>query len=288
MSSGKRVSSKLVLYTADKYSEAAARQMSLIIGSAQCLPFKEYKPEYQNNYNYFVIGGRLDAKGAREITKFINANCEWLKWKEVVLFGLGRDINTTKTRLTELERSLANSLLAIEHVSCGENGVDTAELVSVALRIRANFHERRKKMSATEVKKLVEDLFQSEAYLILATGAGPNIRATTIGYSYRDGHVYAFCEGAEKFANILLNDRVALAFYRMPEKDGLQASGTATIVYPGTRAYRDMCALLGQDHDRLMSLPFHLNGLDIKLHKVEYYRANLREQGYESKQVYYF
>jgi hypothetical protein len=277
-----------VLYPTDNVSEAAARQISLIIGSARCLPFSEYKPEYQDAYEYIVIGGSLGTTGTNEIARFINTNCQWLAWKEVALFSLGGDFKTAGEQLSEIARPLVTNVLAIEHIPGGENGFDTADLVPVALHIRAKFRERRKKMPPEEVKKMIEDLLKSEPYLVLATGCGANIRATTIGYSYQSGHVYAFCEGAEKFANLLLNNRVALAFYRMPEKDGLQASGTATIVYPGTVAYREMCALLGKDHGRLVSLPFNLNGLDIKLHKVEYYRADLRGQGYESKQVHYF
>lgn len=284
----KAVSPRLVLYLTEGGGETAARQISLIIGSAHCRRLQDYDPAYQENYDYFVIGGGLVAGGAARLDDFISANRGWLVRKEVALFSLGDDDEAARAQLSELAAPLADSVLAIEPIPGGKNGVDITQLVAAALRIRAKFRERRKKMPAPEVRRLVEDILESEAYLILATGAEPNLRATTIGYHYRDGHVYAFCEGAEKFANILLNDRVALAFYRMPEKDGLQASGTATIVYPGTEAYRKMCDLLGRDHDRLMSLPFHLNGLDIKLHKVEYYRAKLREGGYDSKQVYYF
>ena len=86
----------------------------------------------------------------------------------------------------------------------------------------------------------------------------------------------------------MLDPRVALAFYRIPQKDGFQASGSATVVYPGTEAYRELCARLGRDHERLSSLPFALNGLVIRLHKAEYYSAAMREEGYDSKQVYYF
>jgi hypothetical protein len=260
--------------------------MSFIIGSARCLPIEEYSPA-GNESGHFIIGGVLEAGGDSKIAAFIAANKEWLSPKEVALFGIGGDEDAVRARLSELAAPLGN-VLAAEVIPAGKNGADVAQLVAAALRIRAKFRERRKKMPAAGVRQLIEDILKSEAYLVLATGGGANLRATTIGYTYRDGHVYAFCEGAEKFANILLDNRVALAFYRMPEKDGLQASGTATIVYPGTEAYRRMCNLLGRDHDRLVSLPFNLNGLDIKLHKAEYYRASLRDEGYESKQAHYF
>lgn len=283
----KAVLPRLVLHLPDASSQTVARQMSLIIGSARCLRLQECTPTCREKYDYFVIGGALEDEGTAKLAGFIRANQDWLSQKEVVLFGIGSDEETIRVQLSELAVPLGG-VLALEAIYAGRNGADVAQLVAAALRIRAKFREHRKKMPADEVRKLVEGILKSESYLILATGAGGSLRATTIGYTYRDGHVYAFCEGAEKFANILLNDRVALAFYRMPEKDGLQATGTATVVYPGTGEYRQMCVLLGRDHDRLISLPFHLNGLDIKLHKVEYYRASLREEGYESKQVYYF
>lgn len=284
----KTVSSRLILYLPENNGEIVARQISLIIGSARCQSFQQYDSSLQGKYGASIIGGVLSGEGYTKIAAFIQANRDWLQPNEVALFGLGDDKATTLTRLSQLASLLGDGVLAVEAIYANENGADMTQLVNAALRIRVKIRERRKKLPAAEVRRLVEAILASEPFLILATGNGKNLRATTIGYTYRNGHVYAFCEGAEKFANILLNNRVALAFYRLPEKDGLQATGTAEIVYPGTGEYRAMCDLLGRDYDRLMSLPFGLNGLDIRLDKTEYYNAELRGGGYESKQEYYF
>jgi len=283
----RKVLARLILYLPEDSGEAVARRMALIIGSARCLPLQEFTSSLKDKYDYCVIGGSLAGERYAKIADFIQANKDWLAQKEVALFGLGDDEAVTRDRLSKLESLLAGRV-ATEAIPARGNEVDIKILTDAALRIRSRFRESRKKMPAAEVRRLVEDIFKGEAFLILATGSGISLRATTIGYTYRDGHVYAFCEGAEKFANILLNNRVAMAFYRMPEKDGLQATGTAAIVYPGTPDYRQMCTLLGRDYDRLMSLPFGLNGLDILLDKVEYYNADLRHEGYESKQTYHF
>lgn len=284
----KTVFPRLVLYAADGDNELAVKKIALVLGSARCCRLEEYLPAYRESYDYFVIGGALGEENTAKLGDFIGANQGWLSQKRVALFSLDGEETASTARLSELSTPLAGSIVSTEHIPGGKNGVDIIQLVVAARRIRAKFGEYRKKMPPSEVRRRVENILKSEAYLILGTGSGASLRGTTIGYTYRDGHVYAFCEGAEKFANILLNEHVALAFYRMPEKDGLQATGTASVVCPGTGEYRQMCARLGRDYERLMSLPFHLNGLDIKLHRAEYYQAKLRQEGYESKQVCYF
>ena len=286
----RKIFPKLVVYAAQDDAETSVRQFASIIGSARCCRLEDFTPDYFESHDYFIIGGTLE-KGhvTADLSGFLARNLDRLKGKQVAFFALGGTAAETAPVLASLAAGLpTDGVFASEHVPGGEHGIDTPSLVAAALRIRARFREMRPLMQPEEVRRRVEDILNAEAYIILCTGAGTQLRATTLGYKYRNGCVYAFCEGAEKFANILLNPRVALALYRMPDYDGLQATGSASVLYPGTDAYREMCELLGKDHQRLTSLPFALNGLVVKLHKAEYYSAKMRQDGYDSKQTCYF
>lgn len=286
----KKVLPKLVLYAAEGDAETSIRQFASIIGSARCCRLADFTPDYLETHDYFIIGGSFE-KGhvTADLSGFIAANLDWLKQRKVAFFALGGTAVDMAPVLASLAAGLpADGVFATEHIPGGEHGADEPALVAAAMRIRARFREMRPRLQPDEVRRRVEDILSAEAYLILCTGAGTELRATTIGYKYHDGCVYAMCEGAEKFANILLNPRVALALYRMPDYDGLQATGSASVLYPGTEAYRQMCELLGKDYGRLSALPFALNALVVKLHKAEYYSAKMRQDGYDSKQTCYF
>ena len=286
----RKVLPKLVAYAASGDAETSVRQLASIIGSARCCRLDEFTPDYFESHDYFIIGGAWDQGHVlADLSGFIAANLDSLKQKKVAFFTLGG----TAAEAAPVRASLAAALpwdgiFASEHIPGGTHGVDAPALAAAALRIRARFREMRPPMQPDEVRRRVEDILGAETYIILSTGAGTELRGTTVGYKYRGGCVYALCEGAEKFANILLNPRVALTLYRMPDYDGLQATGSASVLYPGTEAYRETCELLGKDHARLTGLPFALNLLVVKLHKAEYYSAKMREAGYDSKQVCYF
>ena len=285
-----KVLPKLVVYAADGAAETSVRQFASIIGSARCCRLADFTAEYFESHDFFIIGGTLE-KGhvTADLAGFVSANLERLKEKRLAFFTFGGTAVETAPVLASLAAAIpADGVFAKEHIPGGEHGVDDPALAAAAMRIRARFRALRPPMQPEEIKRRVEDILGSEAYIILCTGAGTELRATTVGYKYLDGCVYAMCEGAEKFANILLNPRVALALYRMPDYDGLQATGSASVLYPGTEAYRQACELLGKDHARLTGLPFALNLLVVKLHKAEYYSAKMRAEGYDSKQTCYF
>jgi hypothetical protein len=286
----RKVFPKLVIYAAEGDAETSVRQLASIIGSARCCRLEDFTPDYYESHDYFIIGGSLE-KGhvTADISAFVAANLDRLKTVKTAFFALGGTTDEAAPALASLAAGLpADGVFAKEHIPGGKHGVDAPALAAAALRMRAGFRGMRASLPPAEVRRRVEDILSDEAYIILCTGAGADLRATTVGYKYHDGCVYAMCEGAEKFANILLNPRVALALYRMPDYDGLQATGTASVLYPGTEAYREMCALLGKDHQRLTTLPFALNALVVKLHKAEYYSAKMRQDGYDSKQTCYF
>lgn len=267
----------------------AVRQMSLILGPCKICPASDFKPGMNEGYGFFVLAGQpASFQAGGPLSEFISSNRTWLARSHAALVGIGTEIPVTDGVLREAGAALGGIDLLIEPLGMGANGADLGELVNCALRIRAARLKYMKAMPRDEIRKRIETVLSSELYLILCTASGASVRGTTIGYTYKDGFVYAFCEGSEKYANLLRNPEISLALYTMPEKVGLQISGSATIAYPGTDEYRDMCQLLKRDHKRYMGLPFQLVGIIIKLHKAEYYLARLKDEGYYTKQVYYF
>jgi hypothetical protein len=282
-----KVRTLIIFETSRDLNMAAIRKMALILGPCKTCGPLTFSAPMSEAYDAFVVGGDLDEKGlSGGLSDFLKANREWLRKKPAMLFGLTADPARDRAGLEKAggEIKAAGCWL----VASGENGPALPELVEAAMQMRAakNLHVRT--MPREELKKRVEAILQSEPYLVLCTGAGTQVRGTTIGYRYLDGVVYAFCEGSEKYANLLLNPNVCLAVWTMPEKEGLQVSGTAEIVYPGTEAYRQYCLKLGRDYNRYNNLPFQLNLVVIRLHKAEYYLAALKDEGYEGKLAYSF
>jgi len=279
----------LILHeTVSDTTRTAVRQMSLVLGPCKCYSLSDFKKELVEKYEYLIIGGDGVEPSLTKLNSFISANKDWLSTKLTAFFIIGGDATSAWAALETLNHGLNGIASHLEVIPGGANGVEPALLVESAMRLRAVKSRNLKVMTHDELKKRIEDILKSELYLILGTGAGTRVRGTTIGYTYQDGKVYAFCEGSEKFANLLLNPNVSLALYTMPEKAGLQISGTAVICYPGAPEYAEMCRLLRRDHQRYLNLPFQLNGIIITLHKAEYYLAKLKDQGYDTKQVYYF
>jgi hypothetical protein len=277
----------IIFETSRDANLAAIRKMALILGPAKSCGPLTFKTEMAEAYDVFVLGGDLNEKGLPlGLAGFLTANRAWLRKKPVQLFGLTPDPARDRHVLEKEAGEIGGVRCCL--VASGESGPALPDLVEAALEMRAAKNLYAKTMPREELKKRVEAILASEPYLVLCTGAGARVRGTTIGYRYLDGTVYAFCEGSEKYANLLLNPNVSLAVWTLPEKEGLQVSGVAEIVYPGTEAYRQYCLKLGRDPVRYNNLAFQLNLVVIRLQKAEYYLAALKDEGYEGKLTYNF
>jgi hypothetical protein len=266
---------------------SAIQKMALILGPAKACRTADFKADFKEAYSSYVFMAEAAGRGLANIRNLVGTNAEWLKAKPVAFVGFAPESAPLDRELRGIAALLGSDPLVVT-VPSGANGPATRQVVDTGMRIRAYRSLTYRTLPREELRKRIEAILNSELYLILCTADGGCVRGTTIGYHYRDGFVYAFCEGSEKYANILLNPNVSLALYTMPEKAGLQISGTASICYPGTPEYEDMCRLLKRDVKRYLNLPFQLNGLVIKLHKAEYYLAKLKDEGFHTKQVFNF
>ena len=277
----------------DSKSEAdlsAARQISLLLAPARHYRCSEFRPEFIQDNDAFVIGGALGDDAARtEIEAFLETNRELLRERPLAFFSLdsGGDDATAA-----LAKTCGRSDAPAASIALRNGEPDAAALVEFSQKLREIKEKRLATLPAPELREHVEELLGNQKYCTICTGFNGDVRGTVISYTYHQGRLYAFCEGTRKFANILRNDRVCVTVFG-PHRGGalaagLQLFGTARIHYPGTEGYRRMFALSRLKYDRIMSLPFLLNGLEIRLERAEFFWANWRKEGLATRQVYHF
>jgi len=278
----------------DSASEAAlsaARQMSLLLAPARHYRCSEFRPEFIQDNDDFVIGGTLGDSAARtEIGAFLKANRELLREKPLAFFNLSPERGDDATAV--LGKACGRSDAPAASIAVANGEPDVTALVDFSLKLREIKEGRQATLPAPELKEHVEELLGNQKYCTVCTGFNGNVRGTVISYTYHQGRLYAFCEGTRKFANILRNDRVCVTVFG-PHRGGalaagLQLFGTARIHYPGTEGYRRIFEVSRLKYDRIMSLPFLLNGLEIRLERAEFFWSNWRKTGLAPRQVYHF
>lgn len=281
------------------FTETVIKKMAPILGHARYFPLAECKNELRDKYDFFVIGGPVDnGKIDQGILDFVSANASWLSGKRVVLFATCPSEVNGREQLEPLMKILGNSVVSAEVVHGDADHLDLPELAEYALRIKALFDKGYVPMPAEQLKTYIEGFLGSYKYCTLCTGSGTRVRGTVIGYTYRDGYIYAICEGSGKFANLVLNNNVCISMFgpypgygqegQAGNQVGLQLFGTVTILDPASDEYKKIMEILGVDYNMVASLTFILYGLSIKLDEAVIYWAQFDKMGYGSKQTYIF
>jgi Pyridoxamine 5'-phosphate oxidase/Flavodoxin domain len=310
----------LVLFES-KYgsTEEAAKILALILGPAKACPVDKFKDRYMN-FDLFVIGtplysGEIDPK----IAQFVQMNISWLKDKNTALFCLCLDPREGEPALEKLRNLLGHKVIGwkafggtpdpeqlegeagqtlkafYEKTGLPLESVDSflkEDIVEFALEIKRARDRLAKSMPSVELKPYVEDFLKKHNTCTLSTAFEDRVRATPIEYSYHDGKLYLLSEGGEKFANILLNSRVSLAFYDdyqdMDTLAGMQITGRATLVGPRDQEYQEVLRLEGHSPERIAALPFALNMIRIEMKRVEFLNAEFKKMGQDVRQVLFF
>lgn len=300
-------------------TEEAAKILALILGPARACQVNEFKEHYMG-FDLFVIGtplysGEIDPK----IAQFMQMNISWLKDKNTALFCLCLDRRDADAALEKLRDLLGLKVISSKALD-GKLGLEKLkdedrqtlkvfydktglplqsvdsflreEIIEFALEIKRARDILAKSIPSEELKPYVEDFLKKHNTCTLATAFGDRVRATPIEYSYHNGKLYMLSEGGEKFANILMNDRVSLAVYddyqSMDRLSGMQITGRASIVDPTDQEYREVLRWEGQSPDRIAALPFAMNMIRIEMEKVEFLSAEFKKMGEEVRQILLF
>lgn len=254
-----------------------------------------------------------------DIAQFISSNQEWLQEKLVALLGVamvesvGNEalkpfqemlgdcviwLGTTKGRilihqLTEEDRSEIERFSKITGTPFrDQNLMSYEDVIEKSLMLKELRDARIKSPTREELKKAVEDFLNSHNTCALATGFKNRIRSTPLEYFYNDGIIYFISEGGEKFANILLNNKVSISIFDpytgMQSLGGLQIEGTASILEVGSEEYLSVLESRGISYEKIKNLPFNMNIIKIALEKAEFLSSEFQSNGYNPRQIYFF
>ena len=310
----------LILYESRYGStKEAAKILALILGPARACRVDEFEESYKD-IDLLVIGTPIYSEQIDpKIVQFIEENSSWLKDKSIVLFCLSLDRANGDAVLQKLLRDQQLKVISskafggkldLEKLNDEDHRIllvfqdkmglpmqnvdnfSRDKIIEFALEIKQATERPAKTMPSVELGPWVEDFLKKHNTCTLATALGNRVRATPIEYNYHSGLLYLLSEGGEKFANILLNNRVSIAVYdeyrSMDKLAGMQITGQAFIVDPGDQEYKDFLHLKGYNPDKIATMPFVLNMIRIEMEKVEILNSDFKKMGQEVKQILLF
>lgn len=309
----------LVLYES-RYgcTREAARIISPILGpSKRCIP-GGFIDSYRD-FDFIILGtpiynGRVEAS----IEDFIEEEAEWLAKKDVAFFCTCLHGQDGLEALRALEEKLGNGAIELgvlggrlnlerlkesdfeelkeftSRVGIPTQGMDLfrqEEVIDWALHIKDLRDKIIKSPPPSELKEIAEEFLKSHNTCTLATGTQDRVRATPVEYHYHEGHLYIISEGGEKFANILLNDKVSVAIYEeytdMENLAGMQITGEA-IMIDSLHEYDRILELVGLNPINIKKIPMDLNIIKIRISKLEYVNSKFQDEGYSVRQIIKF
>jgi len=283
-----------VIFSAnDARQETVIRYLMQIIGAGRYFKTNEFEADWRERYNVYFIGGPVIAGVLDEkVTEFVAANHDWLEQQRVVLFGFCPTEESAEAGLQPICDLLGNAVLDQITIGIGPVGLNLPAISQIGLRMKHLKDDGGTKLPPHELKEHIESFLNMRKHCVLCTGHNGEVRATSVSYTYHDGHVYIMSEGSGKFANLLLNDRVSIAMFaprmRASKVAGIQLSGKTSIWHPDSDEYRRIVDIKGSDYERLRSFPFILWALDVKIETAEFWWGDLTDQGYAPRQVYHF
>jgi hypothetical protein len=119
----------------------------------------------------------------------------------------------------------------------------------------------------------------------LASACGDFVRCTPIEYNYYEEKFWLFSEGGQKFRALKGNKNVCLAIFDaytgFGKLGGMQISGTAAIIAPGTAAYG---ALAAYKKIPLEKLPHALYLICVTPARIEFLWSGFKKLGVDVRQ----
>lgn len=300
-------------------TEDIAKKLSLILGPSKYCRIEDFKKS-DKDFEFFVIGSPVyNEMIESKVLKFLEDNIEWIKYKRIAVFCtcistkkeyeyinqmlgiLGDSVVYFKALggKVQLDKLSSKDYKAIEPF-CNKanmpfidiNMYDVKKVIEFGMNlknIRDNFTRR---VPANQLLKGIEEFLNAHNTCTLCTASSIGVRGTPIEYSYKNGCVYIITEGGEKFANILLNNKVSIAIYdnyqSMMKLGGMQITGEASIIYSNMDEYDQILHFKGINPDSIKAFSINMNIIKIKMRKVEFLYSKFKNMGYDTKQTYLF
>ncbi len=306
----------LIIYES-KYgtTEKIVKYLSLILGPAKYCKTTEFKEEYKN-FDLIILGTPIySGLIMPKITFFIEQNIDWLKTKKIALFCTCISRKDGDENLSKLEKIIGNVLskkalggilklnkldeqdsLALkefsEKIGFNFDDIDNfnlEEVITYGLELKSLKDDLMPAMPSIILKKAVDEFLNTHNTCTLSTSYKERVRSTPIEYNYNKGFIYLISEGGEKFANLLLNNKVSLAVYdeysRMNNLAGMQITGISSLIDKYEKEYKDIIDMKGLKLEFINNMPFNLNIIKIKILKIEFLYSKFKKMGYEPRQI---
>ncbi len=279
----------LIYGVGDQNRLAEIQGLLQVMGAGRYFAVDEFDSVDPDQYNFYVIGASvIDGEPDAGVAGFVAQNRDWLCTKRVALIAFCRPGQQPGAALEGLRDMLGDAILATETLCTDPQTPDRKAIVDVGARLHRLKEDGGSKLAPAEIREIVDAFLRRRKHCVLSTGYGVNVRGTSVSYTYHDGHVYIMCEGAGKFQNILLNDRVCVAMFAPPSTKskvaGVQLTGRVRIFHPDTEEYQRISAIRDRDCERLRGLPFILWALDITVEQAEFWWGDLTARGVAPKQ----
>lgn len=280
----------LIIYDGSADTQDTVSQLALLLAPARHFTVTEFDTSTAAENDNIIIGGDLSQPDTRnKLLDIINQVKSSSAAIPTAIFNTGTSAAAAANDLAAaggLKEAVTGTIAS----TAGKP--DYEQMIAFAADIRKYNERFALPVPRQQLKEQLEEVLASQKHCTLCTGFDCDVRGTVISYTYRDGTVYAFCEGTRKFVNILRNPAVCVTVFGQHRGGalaaGVQLFGQAFIRYPGTDEYRRMFDNVQLKYEKVMDLPFLLHGLEIKLERAEMFWANWRKQGYDPRQVYKF
>ena len=306
----------LIIYES-KYgtTEKVSKYLSLVLGPASYCKTSEFSDQFKD-FDFIIIGspiykGELDPR----VSKFVHENLNWLKNRQVALFCTCLNIKDGNESLEKIGNEIGNvsdvralgGVLKLDDLTDEDSkalekfsemvGFDLKDMnkfnldnvIDYALKLKNIKDELIEKIPQTKLKAEIEEFLFSHNTCTLSTSYKERVRSTPIEYNYHDGSIYLLSEGGEKFANILLNNKVSMAIYEdytgMNNLAGMQITGHADIILKDEDEYEKVLQVKGLNPEYIKKMPVNLNIIKVKIEKIEFLYSKFKNMGYEARQI---
>lgn len=288
----------LVVYEENERLSKILKLIRQVLGPAICADPRSFDGPFDKHDTIAIIfpldNGRLPAA----ISAFVENHRPQLEAKKIALICVSDNRASGARVLKSAARKLPGTIVHTVRLpvserqptkTAGDKAMAFSETVDKMIALR------RALLSPTDMPKEllwqeIEQILYAHNTCALCTGHSANGRVTPIEYLYKDGLLYFFSEGGEKFAHLYVNSRVYLAIFReysgFSSLEGLQIEGIAETIDPDEEEYSVITDEKGLSPELLEKLPVKLNLFKVTPTRIEVLKSDFKKAGYAVKQVY--
>ncbi|WP_242874810.1 MULTISPECIES: pyridoxamine 5'-phosphate oxidase family protein [Clostridium] len=218
--------------------------------------------------------------------KFITVNNEWIKSKKIILIYFNHE--NVRSRAIKVFGKFSNvikrELIINEDIR--------EEYLNTAMEIKDLVDSDYKKCPDEILINQIEDFLNSHTTCTLCSCSGNRPIGTPIEYMYKEGYMYFITEGGRKFFNILRNNKVVVSVYEdykgFDKLNGYQFLGEASIIKDDSEEYRSVLSMKKLNAQMVASMNVMLHVLKVKLQRADIISSDIKKNGYDAKQKYFF